>query len=139
MEVHQEISRCVTQSECAWLGGGGARRRYAVTLQSEGGEPVKVNGKVHVEAPANGVAHMEERVPVSIHEALVAWSGGAASQVPATWMEAMPRGRSQSPTAVKPGPLACDVQFAQPYQSGAGSSFLPSLRPHDTAREPELS
>lgn len=100
-QVHQEISRCVVQSE------------YAVTLQAEGVDsiPPKVtNGKPHQVYPeklrSNGkkpeklVRQTSPDQPM--HEVPVAWDPGA------------PRGRSQSPTgAIKPGEVH---YFAQPIE-----------------------
>eukprot|EP00913_Durusdinium_trenchii_P031892 g29868.t2 len=118
-QVHQEISRCVIQSE------------YAVTLQAECVDsiPAKVpNGKPQVNntekvARTNGMTKADmhqaewqsspdrQAQPIVAHEdaQLGPWAA-----VPATWAESMPRGRSQSPTAIKPCPFTGDLQYTQP-------------------------
>jgi len=103
-QVHQEISRCVIQSE------------YAVTLQAEcvdSGLP-KVNGKAQVvnSEMLNGKNHEKAEWQTSADRKL------AIHEVPATWADPSHRGRSQSPGAVKPGPLSGDVHYyAQPIEA----------------------
>lgn len=123
-QVHQEISRCVIQSE------------YAVTLQAECVDsiPAKVpNGKPQAQvnntekvARTNGMTKADmhqaewqsspdrQAQPIVAHEdaQLGPWAA-----VPATWAESMPRGRSQSPTAIKPCPFTGDLQYTQPIDS----------------------
>mmetsp|Transcript_25410 Transcript_25410/g.41432 ORF Transcript_25410/g.41432 Transcript_25410/m.41432 type:complete len:631 (-) Transcript_25410:108-2000(-) len=101
-QVHQEISRCVVQSE------------YAVTLQAECVDsihpaPKVTNGKsqVYPEKLRSNGKKPEKLVRQTSPDQPM-------HEVPVTWVDpGAPRGRSQSPTAIKPGEVH---YFAQPIE-----------------------
>lgn len=103
-QVHQEISRCVVQSE------------YAVTLQAECVDSIHSAPKVTPNGKPHQVYPEKLRSNGKKPEKLVRQtSPDQPMQVPVTWVDpGAPRGRSQSPTgAIKPGEVH---YFAQPIE-----------------------